>query len=85
MKRNKSNKGVVNSAPFFHILNIEKQYFDLIKENKKQYELRKDRNFRINDYLFIQCENETIVKRVVYILKDVTKYGLMNEYVILSF
>ena len=85
MKRNKNNKGVVHAAPFFHCLNIEKQYFDLIKQNRKQYELRRDRNFKVNDYLFITNNNETIIKRVVYVLRNVEQYGLMKGYVILSF
>ncbi len=85
MKKNKQTKGGINLLPFFHSLDIEKQYFDLIKENRKQYELRRDRNYKINDYIFITNNNETIVKRVVYVLRNVEQYGLKPGYVILSF
>ena len=75
-----------------HILKIEKSYFKDVIENKKKAELRKnDRNFEVDDLIhFTDIYGDDFhifsnnVFRITHILKDVPKYGLDKDYVILS-
>ena len=74
-----------------HELKILPQYFEEVKNGNKTFELRKDnRDYKVGDTLrLLETENEQYTgrecnKTIVYILKDVEKYGLMKGFVILA-
>jgi len=78
-------------------LKILKNYFNDILFNNKRFELRKnDKNFLINDVIILRefddinnsytyySENKITI-RIIYVLKDVEKYGLNKDYCIFGF
>lgn len=74
-----------------HELKILPIYFNDIKKGLKNFELRKNKNFKIGDKIILKEHNKKkytgreIIKEIKYILKDVPQYGLKSKYVILSF
>jgi len=76
-----------------HALKTIQPYFNEVKYGHKNFELRKfDRPYRENDDIVLQewdnerqeYTGEEIHCVIVYILKDVPKYGLKDGYCILG-
>lgn len=76
-----------------HTLKTWPEYFKLIKEDRKKWELRKDdRDFNVGDTLILQEFNpdgntftgEEIHKIVTFILDDTFGFGLKKGYIIMS-
>ena len=75
-----------------HILKIESVYYNEINFGIKTFELRKnDRDYKVFDLIhFVDTngqdfkENCNNVYQIIYILKDVEKYGLDKDYCILG-
>lgn len=76
-----------------HELKISPKYFEDVKANKKNFELRKDdRDFKVGDFITLrEYDNGQYTGReiknipIVYILRDVPEYGLKEGYCILGF
>lgn len=77
--------------PTKHKLKILPEYFDLVINGVKKFEIRKnDKNFREDDIVVLQeydydhyTGRETTIK-IKYVLKDVPEYGLMKDYCIFN-
>lgn len=75
-----------------HELKISPKYFEDVKANKKNFELRKDdRNYQVGDLITLkEYENGEYTGREIknipigYILRDVPEYGLKEGYCILG-
>lgn len=75
-----------------HTLKIESVYYNEINFGIKTFELRKnDRDYKVFDLIhFVDTngqdfkENSNNVYQIIYILKDVEKYGLDKNYCILG-
>lgn len=75
-----------------HTLKIESVYYNEINFGIKTFELRKnDRDYKVFDLIhFVDTngqdfkENSNNVYQIIYILKDVEKYGLNKDYCILG-
>lgn len=75
-----------------HYLKIKEEYYRDVMIGLKTFELRKnDRNFQVGDILMLikldDKGNETdqiIKKKVKYVLKDCSQYGLKDGYAILG-
>lgn len=75
-----------------HILKIQSMYYYEVDYGIKTFELRKnDRDYEVFDLIhFIQTngqdfkDNPSNVYQIIYILKDVEKYGLDKDYCILG-
>ncbi len=74
-----------------HELKILPQYFEEVLKENKTFELRKDdRNYKVGDTLrLMEFDYGTYTGRecnrtILYILKDVEKYGLKEGFVILA-
>ncbi len=76
-----------------HELKIYERYFKEIINNNKNFELRRDRGFKVGDTILLrEIENDSIdnytkssiTKTIKYISRDVPQYGLMDGFVILS-
>lgn len=76
-----------------HELKISPKYFEDVKANKKNFELRKDdRDFKVGDFITLrEYDNGQYTGREIknipigYILRDVPEYGLKEGYCILGF
>ena len=75
-----------------HTLKIKSMYYDGVDSGRKTFELRKnDRDYEVSDLIhFVDTngqdfkENPDNIYQIVYILKDVEKYGLDKDYCILG-
>lgn len=75
-----------------HELKISPKYFEDIKANKKNFELRKDdRDFKVGDFITLrEYDNGQYTGREIknipigYILRNVPEYGLKDGYCILG-
>ena len=74
-----------------HELKILPRYYKAIINNKKTFELRKNKNnYKVGDILILkEYKNEIFTgnecqKKITYILKNVENYGLKKGFVILS-
>lgn len=76
-----------------HKLKILPEYFEEVLKKNKTFELRKDdRNYKVGDklrLLEVDVENENYTGRectrtILYILKNVEKYGLKTGFLILA-
>ena len=74
-----------------HELKILPKYYKAIINNKKTFELRKNKNnYKVGDILILkEYKNEIFTgnesqKKITYILKNVENYGLKKGFVILS-
>lgn len=75
-----------------HELKIKEEYFNAIIRGEKTFELRKnDRDYQVGDLIhFKQIDGREYfnhskdVYQIIYILKDVSEYGLDKEYCILA-
>jgi len=75
-----------------HDLKICPKYFDDVKRNKKQFEIRKDdRNYQVGDLITLrEWDNGQYTGREIknipirYILRNVPEYGLKEGYCILG-
>lgn len=76
-----------------HELKISPKYFEDVKANKKNFELRKDdRDFKVGDFITLrEYDNGQYTDREIknipigYILRNVPEYGLKEGYCILGF
>lgn len=76
-----------------HELKISPKYFEDVKANKKNFELRKDdRDFKVGDFITLrEYDNGQYTGREIknipigYILRNVPEYGLKEGYCILGF
>lgn len=76
-----------------HELKIIPKYFEDVKANKKNFELRKDdRDFKVGDFITLrEYDNGQYTGREIknipigYILRNVPEYGLKEGYCILGF
>lgn len=74
-----------------HELKILPIYFNDIKKDLKNFELRKKNNYKVGDKIKLKEHNgenytgKEITKEIKYILENVPEYGLKKKYVILSF
>ncbi|MDE6607071.1 MAG: DUF3850 domain-containing protein [Lachnospiraceae bacterium] len=75
----------------FHELKIDTKYYADVVRGLKTFELRKmDRDYKIGDMLVLyEFDREIFTGRmftvkIVYILKDVPEYGLIDGYGILG-
>ena len=85
-------------GPIEHELKILPEYFKLVSEGKKNFEVRKDdRGYQENDILILKewikpCteypeghySGKELRKRITYILKGNPSYGLREKYVVLG-
>lgn len=67
------------------------QYFQAVREEKKNFELRKDEDdVQLGDVLILmeyaggEYTGRTEVRRIRYVLRDVSEYGLMPGYCIMG-
>lgn len=75
-----------------HALKTVQPYFDAVRKNEKNFELRKnDRPFKVGDEIVLQEYSEENgytgeeQRRIIsYILKDAKQYGLKDGFVILG-
>lgn len=75
-----------------HELKIKDDYFNAILRGDKAFELRKnDRDYQVGDLIhFVGIDNleyfghSKDAYQIIYILKDVPKYGLDKDYCILG-
>jgi len=74
-----------------HNLKILPEYFKEVKENRKNFEIRKnDRDFEKGDWLNLhewdgnKYTGNRIMRKITYILYENPVYGLADGYVILS-
>ncbi|WP_341224590.1 DUF3850 domain-containing protein [uncultured Arcticibacterium sp.] len=74
-----------------HELKILPEYFEEVKRRNKTFELREDnKNYKVGDTLrLLEFDNEHYTGRecrrtILYILKNVEKYGLKEGFVILA-
>lgn len=75
-----------------HELKISPKYFEDVKANKKNFELRKDdRDFKVGDFITLrEYDNGQYTGREIknipigYILRNVPEYGLKEGYCILG-
>jgi hypothetical protein len=76
-----------------HALKTIQPYFSEVKSGKKNFELRKfDRPYKVGDDVVLQewdndkqeYTGEEVHFGIIYILKDVPKYGLKDGYCILG-
>lgn len=80
--------------PDIHKLKVWLKYYPELENGNKTFELRKnDRDFKVNDYLFLQpFDNETQkevqigrrIAKITYILSDAKEFGLQEGYAILG-
>lgn len=75
-----------------HSLKILDNFYEDVDEEKKTFELRKDdRNYKVDDLInFIVIDKKgnqiktDIVYQIIYILRNVSEYGLSSDYCILG-
>jgi hypothetical protein len=76
-----------------HNLKIYERYYKEIVNGNKNFELRRDRGFSVGDVLILReveddstnsYTHRSITKTIKYISRNVTQYGLMDGFVILS-
>jgi uncharacterized protein involved in high-affinity Fe2+ transport len=75
-----------------HVLKTQERYFYAVEEGLKDFELRKnDRDFKVGDDVHLECINSAgyptgkiLYKRIKYILKDVSEFGLQDGYCIIG-
>jgi hypothetical protein len=80
--------------PVIHKLKVWLKYYSAIDNHTKTFELRKnDRDFKVNDYLFLQpFDNEKDMEApigrqlaiITYVLSDASNFGLKDGYAILG-
>ena len=77
-----------------HDLKILPEYFEAVLNGSKTFELRKDdRDIQVGDVLHLKEYDKTnglytgqmIIKKVLYILRNVPEYGLKEGYCIIGF
>ena len=75
-----------------HELKLVQPYFDEVKRDLKNFELRKnDRDYKVGDFLrLLEWDGENYTghecnRCISYVLKDCTKHGLKKGYCILGF
>lgn len=76
-----------------HELKIQSEYFEVIKNGTKKFELRKDdRNYQVGDFITLrEYDGDRFTGRGIsnipinYILRNCPEYGLKNGYCILGF
>lgn len=74
-----------------HHVKCLKEYFELVWQCKKTFELRKnDRNYRVGDVVVLHEVNggeltgRTVMIKIAYLLEDCQEYGLAAEHCIFS-
>lgn len=76
-----------------HVLKVWKEFYPSIDNGDKTFELRKDdRDFKVGDKLILQEYDNHLFeytgkeceRRITYILKDASKFGLKRGFVILG-
>ena len=75
-----------------HNLKILDNFYKDVDEEKKTFELRKDdRNYKVDDLInFIVIDKKgnqiktDVVYQIIYILRNVSEYGLSSDYCILG-
>lgn len=80
--------------PKIHKLKVWLKYYDATDQEKKPFELRKnDRDFKVNDYLYLQpfdndkqveVQQGRIIAKITYVLTDAKEFGLQDGYAILG-
>lgn len=72
-----------------HRIKVLPEYFEAIVANKKHFELRKnDRDYQVGDLVYLEeykdgYRTKRVRKKTIkYVLKDCSKYGLMEGYCI---
>ena len=75
-----------------HELKILPKYFEQVWLENKNFELRKnDRDYKVGDYIrLLEFNNGTYTvrecsRKILYILRDCSEYGLIDGFVILSY
>ena len=65
------------------------EYFNEVIHNRKKFEIRKDEDgLQIGDAIFLKewdgkkYTGRAVIRRIIYVLRDVPEYGLMPGYVI---
>ena len=74
-----------------HNLKILPEYFEAVKDGRKNFELRMDdRDFKVGDWVYLQeydwnkYTGQTLCRKIVYILRNCEQYGLKEGYCILG-
>lgn len=65
-----------------HELKINREYFERVYSGQKRFEIRKnDRDFQVNDWVYLCCENQKLAVKIIY----VTNYEQKQDYVVFGF
>lgn len=65
-----------------HRVKIEEVYLERILSGQKRFEIRKnDRDYQVNDWVHLNCENRTVAVKIIYI----SDYEQKPGYIVFGF